>query len=145
MNSTYRFKWEHILVEPFLVEISSIAKVRGQTARADLISVLSDIFKAVGGLPLANSEWTLDHRFLVAKKLLHESSTAVLKNRHNFQNRRPGVLTRYEHGHIIATPTPSVDVNHASFEELEALPVVGKTLAQRIIEERRTKGYFSSK
>jgi DNA uptake protein ComE-like DNA-binding protein len=145
MNPMYRFKWEHILVEPFLAEVSSIAKVRGQTAQTDVTSVLSAIFKAVGGIPLANSEWTIDHRCLVARKLLHESITAVLKNRHNFQNQRPGVVTHNQHGHTTATHVRSVNVNHASFEELEALPVVGKTLAQRIIEERRTKGYFSSK
>ena len=135
---------EHILVEPFLVEISSIAKLRGRTARTDLISVLSDIFKAVRRLPLANGEWTLDHRFLVAKKLLHESSPAVLKTDTTSKqaSRRPHsprAWTHHRDSHA------SVDVNHSSFEELEALPAVGKALAQRIIEERRTKGYFSSK
>jgi len=141
----YRFKWEQIVFEPFLMEISSITNVPWQAVRTDLISILSAIFKNVGGLPLASSDWALDHRLLVAKKLLHESITSVLKNRYNFQNRRPGVVTRHEHGHLVATNMPSLDVNHASLEELEALPVVGKTLGQRIIEERRTKGYFSSK
>lgn len=145
MNTTYRFRWEQILTEPFLAEISAIAKASPHELQSDLTTLLSGLFNAVGGLPLANSQWSLQHRTVVARKLLHESIACVLKNKYRFQNQQPGVITRHQHGKSVAVYTPSLDPNQATFEELEALPVIGKALAERIIAERRAKGPFTSK
>lgn len=42
-----------------------------------------------------------------------------------------------------ALPCGSVDLNHASQEELQTLPGVGAVLAQRIVREREENGPFA--
>ena len=41
--------------------------------------------------------------------------------------------------------TKSVNINRANLEELTKLPGVGKVLAARIIEHRKTEGFFTNK
>jgi len=45
---------------------------------------------------------------------------------------------------VVAITTELVDINTASFDQLNSLPVIGETLAQRIIDYREQNGPFLS-
>ena len=54
--------------------------------------------------------------------------------------------TEYQYPVSVKTDTPHfpVSINHASKEELSALPGIGDVLAQRILDYRAAHGYFRS-
>ena len=54
--------------------------------------------------------------------------------------------TEYQYPVSVKTDTPHfpVSINHASKEELSALPGIGDVLAQRILDFRAAHGYFRS-
>ncbi|MEZ4993961.1 MAG: phospholipase D-like domain-containing protein [Saprospiraceae bacterium] len=145
MNTMFHFKWDQIILEPFLSGLTDIVQTPVATPNEDLIQLLSQIFKKVGSIPVANSDWDAEHRTWVAKKLLHESIRAVLKNRYHFQNKYLGVIASVENDLLQADTWEPIDINYSSFDELEALPVIGKALANRIIDDRRNNGYFKNK
>ncbi|MEO1147311.1 MAG: phospholipase D-like domain-containing protein [Cyanobacteria bacterium J06638_22] len=80
----------------------------------------------------------------IAEKLLHEATTALLHHRYHFQHPRSGLFHRPHNDISVGESMAQVDVNHASTSELAALPVIGPVLADRIIETRRSQGYFTS-
>lgn len=136
----FRYNWED-LITPFftdrLLTISNEEEVNGQ----DLIEPLAAIFQSTGGLALAQSNWSEEHRNLVAEKLLHESIKNLLRRRYHFQNTLSGYL--FETDNEVIT-SPLIDINYVDRSTLIDLPVIGKELSQRIIEERRNSGYYSS-
>jgi PLD-like domain/Helix-hairpin-helix motif len=143
MNTMYRFEWAQVAVEPFLADLIALTNASAAD-KGEVASLLSHIFAGTGGSAFANSDWDSDHRVRVARKLLGEAIASTLTYRFHFQSRRPGVVTRDDHGELMAVGEPALDVNRASAGELEALPVIGPALAGRIVEKRRSGGYFVS-
>lgn len=143
MNTMYRFEWSQIIVDSFLEQLSAIADVPVSN-RDEIQSLLSRIFEAAGGAAIANSDWDEDHREQVGKQLLEESLQAVLTHRFGFPSPKPGVVTQQVDDETVAAFAERIDANRASRSQLEALPVLGPALADRIEEERRRNGYFYS-
>lgn len=143
MNTTYRFEWSQIVVDPFMAQLSAVTEIPSER-RAEVTALLARIFEGVGGSPYADSDWDVEHRTRVAGRLLGEAVRAVLKHRFGFQSPKSGVVAEDDDGDVVAVELETVDVNRASLAQLEALPVLGKVLAGRIEEERRHNGYFYS-
>jgi competence protein ComEA len=55
---------------------------------------------------------------------------------------RPNIPSTPATAPVQANSNHSINVNHASVEELETLPGIGPTLAERIIEHRQKYGPF---
>jgi DNA uptake protein ComE-like DNA-binding protein len=139
----FRFNWSDLVFPELLQDLKVLAG--GNSISEDLVTrQLGAIFRATGGLAIANSDWSQEHRIRVAKKLLHEATTALLRHRYHFQHPHPGVFYQRRGGVTSAEKIMRVDVNHAPASELAGLPVIGSVLANRIIEARRKKGYFTS-
>ena len=66
-----------------------------------------------------------------------------------WQQRRPpltvevGPMPPYAQWEALLSEAKQIDLNHATAEELERLPEVGPSLAQRIVEYRHANGPFS--
>lgn len=58
--------------------------------------------------------------------------------------RQPVILQKAVFTERDALPAPTLDLNTATAEELEALPGIGPTLAGRIVEWRQAHGAFRS-
>ncbi|MGB5819759.1 MAG: phospholipase D-like domain-containing protein [Saonia sp.] len=133
----YQFNWEYLILPEFINELRDMAKLDSdQISDMEVIAPLTAILRATGGVPIALSDWDAGHRIQVVKKLLHEAITKLLKHRYGYQNTLYG-LDANNSGN-------QVDVNHASYEELESLPIIGDVFAKRIIESRRKYGAFLS-
>lgn len=143
MNTSYRFEWRQMVVEPFMRRLSAVAQVE-PAVHGDATALLARIFAAVGGLPYAERDWDEAHRARVAERLLAESVASLLKHRFGFRSRWPGATAHEVDGEFVAEPAEPVDVNRAPRAQLEALPVIGAVLAERIVEERRSRGDFRS-
>lgn len=139
----FRFNWSDLVLPDFLQNLRILAQ-ESSISEDQITRQLVAIFRATGGLAIANSDWSPEHRTGVAKTLLHEATTALLRHRYNFQQPRPGVFYRRRGQVTNAEKLIRIDVNHATESELISLPVIGSVLANRIIEARRQRGYFSS-
>lgn len=94
-----------------------VEKAGGLTENADLNSInLSK--KLIDGEKI----------IIFAKKVISESSTSISQS---------GSLSNQPKSNL-------VNINTASKKELESLPGIGPTLAQRIIDYRETNGYFQT-
>ncbi|MCB9307113.1 MAG: helix-hairpin-helix domain-containing protein [Lewinellaceae bacterium] len=136
----YKFSWDQVVTLDFLAEIKVISG-SSDANELELSSFLSTLFKHVGGLPIARSNWDAQHRSFICKKLLHESISRLLKYRFTLPNSFSGVLAD-KNG--IYREHKIVDINHDSERTLEDLPTIGPVTAKRIIETRADSGYFTS-
>jgi phosphatidylserine/phosphatidylglycerophosphate/cardiolipin synthase-like enzyme len=68
----------------------------------------------------------------------------LLRRRYRFHQPHAGFGVRTSGGHSVAEAHARVDVNSASAEHLAKLPVIGRVLAARIVDERRRRGAFHS-
>jgi hypothetical protein len=136
----YRFEWNDLILPDFIAQLRELAGDR-RTSEETLRDLLSDILRTTGGLPLSLSEWDADHRSAVVGKLLEEALGRLLKYRYGFQHASLGVLLNRED---LPEAHAQIDINYASEETLEALPVIGPALAKRIVATRRRVGAFRS-
>lgn len=135
----FRLDWAQLIPPAFIQKLLKPAPAEDEK---EIVALLAVILRHTGGLPLADTEWSEAHRLLVVEKLLHESITSLLKHRYGFGNQAIGVITKKEEEQNILLSSPTADVNHAAYQELEELPVIGPVIAKRIIESRRQHGPF---
>lgn len=144
MSTMYRFSWRDLVVEPFTAELASIAGLDEKSLPDDTSTLLSQIFHGVGGIPTARADWDEATRARVAGRLLGEASSALLRRVYHFGNRQSAAVAQRQGGARVAVSIASVDVNRATRQELEDLPVIGPELALRVLKERRQNGRFDS-
>lgn len=97
-------------------------------------SLIEDALRAAGG-PAADADL---ERINLARELADQQQVYVPRRG---EGEPPPTLS----GGVAPTAAPArVDINSASAAELEALPHIGPTTAQRIVEYRATYGPFSA-
>jgi len=140
----YRIDWSELALGGFLKDLKGLAKA--DVKDATLLPLLAAILKGTGGLPIAFSDWTTEEKRLVASRLFSEAVNAILVRGYGFSRVLPGCDTVKGDGSLgeVIVPHSRVSVNLADAETLAALPVIGPSLAARMIESRRTGGYFKT-
>lgn len=139
----FKFQWKDIIDQTLIDQLKGLA-AEDEPNFEEIAEPLTVVFKAIGGMPLAESEWEVSHRRLVASKLLHEATQRLLRQRYLYQHQLGGFATVKSEGIHFHEEVPRVDINHSSKAEIEDLPVIGPAIADRIIAVRRSNGPFTS-
>jgi PLD-like domain/Helix-hairpin-helix motif len=140
----YRFNWSSLATENVLAELESIANTKLGPDRALQEELLEEVLQAIGGLPIALSEWDADHQKTVAMKLIREATLALLRRRYGFNFAQKGLFVARKNGQDVVSIHSKLNPNFAAAVELEKLPVLGTTLSKRIVAERRRAGPFAT-
>lgn len=80
------------------------------------------------------------HRFILLSLLLFVSLAVTSCAKRS--RAKPNAPTLREQASSASLTAPKIDINTASAKELEALPGIGKGLAERIVEHREKYGPF---
>ena len=139
----YRFDWT-IFVTPRL-QSDLIGAFAGPSDGATVLaSILPSIFRASGGLPVARTRLSAAVRTRAARQMLVEAACHAARARLE-QGTSDGYRlvpsTVPELGREITEAT-RVAINRAGRDELIPLPVIGASIADAIIDERRLRGPF---
>lgn len=102
--------------------------------------VLVALLETTGGLALSTQQ---PEPVAVAQQLVGEACARVL-GRTYAPPRAAGVVLTPQGPEVRAVAVPVVEVNVATVAELDVLPVIGATIARRIVAERRLHGEYSS-
>jgi hypothetical protein len=141
----HRLDWSELVTGPLLDALRAVAA--SDVPDPSLRPGVAAILRHAGGLPVADANWTPEHRTAVARRLVGESAGGALR-RHGRHRSPPGVdsaaagpaaapLTRQ------LLPIDRVDVNSADAAALESLPILGPVRTMRLLDERRKAGAFS--
>lgn len=98
-------------------------------------SIVNDLIKVAGGL---TAEANPDSKLNLAKKLRDEDYVYVDKKPDLISNANNNTSSN------AGSQNDKIDINSASIEELDKIPGVGPVTAQKIIDYREKKGYFTS-
>lgn len=140
----YRFEWNALASKELVAEIESLAGSEPATDPGASLEFLGGILRATGGLPLARSEWDAAHCKAVALKLVGEVAVRFLRRRYQLRFTERGLYVDRRGERQTARLYPRLDPSWASAAALADLPVIGAVLAERIVEERRRGGPFTS-
>ncbi|MEL6338781.1 MAG: phospholipase D-like domain-containing protein [Myxococcota bacterium] len=137
----YFVEWTEVATDALLEELRSLAGTDLLTNEA-LRPVVAAILGHTGGLPVADEDWREEHRTAIGRRLLHEALGHVLRRS---DRPTPGYVEISESSGVSRIEQKvRVGVNSASTTELEALPVLGPSLTDKLISERRRAGAFDS-
>ncbi len=132
----HRFDWSDLVTKELLDELREAADDR--STDAELLPVVTAIFRNTGGLAIAKSEWGKAHCTSVGRRLMAEAIGATLRKAGAPD--LPGADLQEKK--IVAKSR--LDVNSADAQALAGLPVIGTRLAKRVIAERRRAGPFEN-
>jgi hypothetical protein len=138
----YRFDWTVLAVDEVLSRllvaagVSNVDNAARDVIRPDVARVLA----AVGGLPVATRQIPVAQRPPIAARMLRDAVGATLASvrRHDV----PGLA--YAASGAAPRSVVAFDrvpLNTASAEEIEALPGIGRALAQRVVEQRALRPF----
>lgn len=99
-------------------------------------SIVDDLVKAAGGF---TDNASSDNKLNLAKKLKDEDYV--------FVERKLDVLSENSNSkiaNVIKKETDKVNINSATVEELDKIPGIGPTTAQKIVDYREKNGQFNS-
>ena len=142
----YKFNWSEIVTDSLLATLSEITGAGLDTERVRITPLLASIFKSTGGLPVTENIYEEQEKTDLAVRILSEALDRYLLK---------SGISNPERGYYLSKSTnpayemeiidiQKVNVNSASPEQLESLPVFGKTIADAIIKERSENGLFNS-
>jgi hypothetical protein len=139
-------EWSEFVTEDVLSVILDEAGISVDPAPNWVTPYLASIFEAQGRVPLVEGDPSSNALTRIASRLflyaLQSASSGF-----GFTRTRPGLYLRedsdapFDH---TAFAFGRVSVNTGTFDDLEALPVIGPALAQQILDERRNAGVFTS-
>jgi phosphatidylserine/phosphatidylglycerophosphate/cardiolipin synthase-like enzyme len=142
----HKFGWSELITPSLLARLGVVAGIGSSVEQDDVGESLSSIFRNTGGLPVVND--ALDEARLteLALSLISDamdryaSRLALNAPAYGFYlDESASDRFTYE---IVAVR--KLNINTATADELEALPVLGQTLALRVVAERVRGGPFES-
>jgi DNA uptake protein ComE-like DNA-binding protein len=145
-RSWYRFDWEIFATPRLLDDLVGLFPGAPSSGRQDLAAVLPAVFRASGGLSVAQRRLSETARTKAARRMLLEAAGHAAPGRLDrgaSDGYRFVPSTVPELGREIE-PAARVAINVATREELIPLPVIGAAMADAIIEERRRRGPFAN-
>ena len=74
----YKFKWEEIITDNLIAELSNITGIVLEIKNERITSLLTSIFKAIGGLPISKIDLSEDEKTTLAIQLLSEALSRYL-------------------------------------------------------------------
>lgn len=142
----YKFKWEEIITDNLIAELSNITGIVLEIKNERITSLLTSIFKAIGGLPISKIDLSEDEKTTLAIQLLSEALSRYLfdvgvSNPPMGYYLSDSIIDVYEKE---ITGIQKINVNSANLAQLIALPVIGEKIAERIITSRNEDGFFTS-
>jgi hypothetical protein len=142
----YKFNWEDLLTEGLLTRLRRATRLPEDAAMSGFKPLLVQVLTSVGGLPVCERDLTSEERTELAARLLHDAARHVLARYYRADTSLGFVLQNSQLEQIgkQITGISRTAVNYAPTEEMAERPMIGKTLAHKITEERTRHGYFSS-
>jgi DNA uptake protein ComE-like DNA-binding protein len=141
------FEWPELVTDGVIAAILDAAGIPVDPTPDWMTAYLASVFEAQARLPLIEGHPDSDALTRIASGLFLRALQSA-SSEFGFTRTRNGLYLRGEDGdgpfERTAFAFARVSANTGTFDDLEALPVIGSALAQRILDERRTAGVFTS-
>lgn len=139
-------EWPELVTDDVLAVILDAAGISVDPTPDWMTPYLASIFEAQARVPLVEGDPSSDALTRIASRLFLRALQSALPE-FGFTRTRSGLYLS-EDGDASFDRTAfafaRVSVNTGTFDDLEALPVIGSALAQQILDERRKAGVFAS-
>jgi hypothetical protein len=143
--SIYKINWE-ILAGELLNRLSILSEINNNSSLERFRPILAKILLSSGGLPFSDHDFDTEERSEFGIRILHDAIKHVLTIDTDIDESTKYILKQSQFGQIESRveEIEGIDINCANKTRLMELPGIGDQLANRIIEERTTKGFFLS-
>ena len=139
-------EWPELVTDDVLAVILDAAGISVDPTPDWMTPYLASIFEAQARVPLVEGDPSSDALTRIASRLFLRALQSASPE-FGFTRTRSGLYLS-EDGDASFDRTAfafaRVSVNTGTFDDLEALPVIGSALAQQILDERRKAGVFTS-
>jgi len=139
-------EWSEFVTEDLLTVILDAAGISDDPTPNWITPYLASIFAAQGRVPLVEGDPSSDVLTQIASKLFLSALQSASSD-FGFTRTRSGLYLNEDDDapfEQTAISFARVSVNAGTFDELEALPVIGPVIAQHILDERQRSGAFTS-
>ena len=142
----YKFDWEDVVEDDFVADICSTAGDIPTNVMTEIKLLLTRLLELAGGLPFTDEALSENAFKSIAYGLFEDALRGAFSEEINSLESTEFILEKRDEGMVNYEIEIGkiVCVNWCTPEELDALPEIGKVIAGRIIEERRSNGAFQS-